>query len=139
MRNFLVRLFVGVCLACAGVAHAQSQERISLGQLESMFRNIRANTTWNVDGNLLWGYFFFDPNPEKLQRVADELKSSGYRVVGISPVPKRQSYRLHVEKVETHTPSSLNDRNNDFYALADKQQLASYDGMDVGPVPASNK
>ena len=33
----------------------------------------------------------------------------------------------------------LDDRNQDLYALAERLGLASYDGMDVGPVPAPSK
>jgi hypothetical protein len=32
-----------------------------------------------------------------------------------------------------HTAESLNKRNHEFYELADKFHLESYDGMDVGP------
>lgn len=127
------------CILYVGLADAQSSRNISLGQLEEMFNKMRANTKWNVDGDLLWGYFFFDPNPEKLQHAADELKASGYRIADITPDAKRQTYRLHVEKIETHSPSSLNSRNQEFYALAEKYNLASYDGMDVGPVPSGSR
>ena len=42
---------------------------------------------------------------------------------------------MHVEKIETHTPETLNKRNGEFYALAEKYEVASYEGMGVGPVP----
>ena len=104
-----------------------------------MFADMRAKTKWNIDGPLLWGYFFFDPNVEKLKQVATELEGSGYRVVGIASVSDKQLFRLHVERVEVHTPASLNARNNEFYAFAEKYSLRSYDGMDVGPAPTSSK
>jgi hypothetical protein len=104
-----------------------------------MFANMRAKAPWNVDGPLLWGYFFFDPSREKLERAAAELQGAGYRVVGIEPVQSKQTLRLHVERVETHTPATLDARNQELYALADRLSLASYDGMDVGPVPQPPK
>jgi hypothetical protein len=131
-----------VVVGLIGVAHsalAQGQRHIQLAQLETMFANMRANTKWNVDGPLLWGYFFFDPNPEKLKLAASDLQAQGYRVVGIASVAGKDTFRLHVERVEAHTPASLNDRNNELYALATKYGLASYDGMDVGPVQAPPK
>ncbi len=31
---------------------------ITRDQLEAMFENIRAKTPWDIDGKMLWGYFF---------------------------------------------------------------------------------
>jgi hypothetical protein len=116
---------------------AQAQRRIQLAQLEAMFANMRAKTKWNVDGPLLWGYFFLDPSEQKLQQAANELSAAGYRVVGVKKVEGRDLYRLHVERIEAHTPLTLNERNNEFYAFAEKRAIALYDGMDVGPAPSS--
>ncbi|HVY07703.1 MAG TPA: ribonuclease E inhibitor RraB [Burkholderiales bacterium] len=104
-----------------------------------MFANMRAKAPWNIDGPLLWGYFFLDPSREKLEQAAGELQSAGYRVVGIAKVQGQQRFRLHVERVEIHTPATLDARNQELYAFADRLGLASYDGMDVGPVQAPNK
>ncbi|MES2510242.1 MAG: ribonuclease E inhibitor RraB [Pseudomonadota bacterium] len=104
-----------------------------------MFSNIRTKTKWDVDGPLLWGYFFFDQNQEKLKQAASELEGTGFRVVGLEQVEGKAFFRLHVEKVEVHTPASLHARNSEFYLLADRLSIASYDGMDVGPAPVSNK
>ena len=112
---------------------AQTSPHIQLSQLEAMFSGMRAKTPWNVDGPLLWGYFFLDPSQEKLASAAKELLAGQYRVVGINEVPGRHIFRLHVEKVEVHSPASLHARNNELYELAAKYKLASYDGMDVGP------
>lgn len=120
-------------VAMSTSSHAQAPQRIQLSQLEAMFANMRAKAPWNVDGPLLWGYFFFDPEQVKLERAAAELKTVGYRVVGIERVEGRQLFRLHVERVETHTPATLHARNQQLYSLAERLGLASYDGMDVGP------
>jgi Regulator of ribonuclease activity B len=116
-------------------AVAQTSQRMQLSQLEAMFSNMRAKAPWNVDGVLVWGFFFFDPSREKLKDAANELLAANYRVVTISEVPGRKTFRLHVEKIEVHSPASLHARNNELYELASKYKLASYDGMDVGPVP----
>ena len=115
---------------------AQPQRRIQLSQLEAMFANMRAKTKWNVDGPLLWGYFFIDPSEEKLKNAAGELSASGYRVVSVQRVEAKNLYRLHIERIEAHTPVTLNERNGEFYAFAEKHAIASYDGMDVGPALA---
>ena len=138
-RTVLARVLGTAFVAIIAPTLAQSTKRIPLSQLEVMFSNMRANTKWNVDGPLLWGYFFLDPNENKLQQAAAELESAGYHLVSVAPVPGKQLFRLHLEKVEVHTPISLNQRNMEFYAFAEKHSIASYDGMDVGPVPAVSK
>lgn len=132
----------GFCTAFALVATAaptpaQAAGEIQLSQLQGMFADMRAKTKWNLDGPMLSGYFFFDPEPKKLELAASELRTLGYRFVNLQQVAGRQTFRLHVERVEVHSPESLNARNNEFYALARKYSLASYDGMDVGPAAAS--
>ena len=131
-RTALLQLATALVLPWQ-TAFGQSSSRITLAQMEEMFRGLRAKTTWNVEGPLLWGYYFFDTSPAKLALLGDELKASGYLVVGIEPVAGKPDHRLHVERVEKHTPASLHARNQQFYALADKFAVDVYDGMDVGP------
>jgi hypothetical protein len=108
---------------------------ITLHELKQMFSNMRAQTEWDVDGDMLWGYFFTDPEPNKLEPVAQHLADAGYRVVSIYETDDKSTHFLHVERVERHTPQSLHARNTEFYRLAEKFGVASYDGMDVGPAP----
>jgi hypothetical protein len=102
-----------------------------------MFANMRTQTRWDIDGPMLWGYFFFDDDRARLRAAATELTGKGYRLVSIERVEGRADYRLHVEKVEIHSPQSLNARDIELEALARKYKIRSYDGMDVGPAPAS--
>lgn len=109
---------------------------ITLDALNRMFTAMRTEAgykKWNVDGELLWGYYFTDPNPLKLKPVAEYLAKEGYRVVDTYQTDDKKTYVLHVEKVEHHTPESLNKKNIEFYKLAQRFGLESYDGMDVGP------
>ncbi|MBA2493793.1 MAG: hypothetical protein H0V31_03740, partial [Acidobacteria bacterium] len=41
---------------------------------------------------------------------------------------------LHVDKVETHTPQSLAERNIEFSKLAEEYKIAVYDGWEFGEV-----
>lgn len=138
-RRALVLLLSLVPMTIGSTAFARGAKKITLSQLQTMFDNMRAKTKWNVEGPLLWGYFFVDPSEEKLKRVATDLVASGYRMVEIEKSGQQFNYRLHVEKVEEHTPMSLYLRNGEFYTLAEKYGLASYDGMDVGPTPIDAK
>ncbi|TAG46843.1 MAG: ribonuclease E inhibitor RraB [Betaproteobacteria bacterium] len=75
---------------------------------------------------------------DKLESIIPTLERDGCRYVGLF-IPELDEgqqpyYFLHVEKEEIHSPTSLFERNSQFYALADLHALDSYDGMDVGPI-----
>ena len=116
-----------------------------LRAIEAMFESLRATSDWNIDGPCLWGYFFVDPDADKLEAATLELQSLGYRVVELFELEADDedrpdaagSHCLHVEKVEAHTPQSLLRRNEQLRAFADAHGLADYDGMDVGPAPVA--
>ena len=107
---------------------------ISIDTLERMFSNIRNESGWNTAGDLLWGYFFVDQEPTKLEPLGAYLVKLGYHLVSIYETDDKSTHFLHVERVETHTPDSLSARNAELNALAVKFGVESYDGMDVGPV-----
>ncbi|MCP4326585.1 MAG: ribonuclease E inhibitor RraB [Alteromonadales bacterium] len=107
--------------------------------LVEMFQNIENKTKWNMSGNMLWGYFFTHHEPKKLEQAASVLAKQGYKVVNIYLSDKEEPnepdlYWLHVENIETHSPKSLDKRNDKLYIFANEFGLDSYDGMDVGPV-----
>jgi hypothetical protein len=135
---------VGIALAThlgwAGAGTAQERPKISREAVTAMFKAARTNprTKWSIDGKCLWGYFFVDPDPQRLERALQQLQRDGYRYVGIrGPSQGRTGpqFTLHVEKVERHSVDTLLATNNRLYALARKHGLQSYDGMDVGPLP----
>ncbi len=99
-----------------------------------MFDNMRSQTSWNVEGDLLWGYFFFDPSPAKLKVLAHALEKTGYKFANLYPSDDETTHVLHMEKIETHSPQSLFARNEELQQLALAHKVASYDGMDVGPL-----
>lgn len=112
---------------------------ITIAQLEDMFNNISAKTDLDMNGPMLWGYFFTHHEKNKLEQAKIQLEDQGYRYVDIFLADKDETtepdlWFLHVEKIETHSPESLDKRNDEFYIFAEKFGLDSYDGMDVGPV-----
>jgi hypothetical protein len=115
-----------------------SKSHIPRAQLRQMFDGIRHQTKWNIDGDMLWGYFFADKRKDRLKKAQHELEAQGYRFVDLYEIEQDGKpsgvFMLHVEKVETHTVDSLDTRNGELDALAVKHRLQSYDGMDVGPV-----
>lgn len=103
--------------------------------LIDMFVSMRNN---GIDTNkdLLWGYFFADRDPNKLEGVVPKLEESGYRFVNIfesdDDEDEDASYFLHVEMVEQHSVDTLDKRNRELHEFAVQSGLSSYDGMDVG-------
>ncbi|HAL72330.1 MAG TPA: ribonuclease E inhibitor RraB [Verrucomicrobiales bacterium] len=119
----------------------RQEKTITLEMLQKMFRNIFDKTDWNMLENMLWGYFFTHHAPEALVKAKDLLVAQGYRFVDIYQLDEADDHGnrpwwLHVEKEETHTPATLDARNDELYQFAYDQGLDSYDGMDIGPIQA---
>jgi hypothetical protein len=107
---------------------------IPIEQIEQMFAGMKEQAGWDTAGNLLWGYFFTDQKPKKLEPLAAQLVKMGYRFVEIYETANGGTHFLHIERVETHTPESLFVRNTEMNMLASQFGVESYDGMDAGPV-----
>lgn len=101
-------------------------------QIELMFDNMRAGTSWNLSEPMLWGYFFTDAKKGDLEKLKNLLLTDSYRFVRLH---RDGGWFLHVEKIETHTPETLHNRNLALYATAAQYGVDCYDGMDVGPAP----
>ena len=103
-----------------------------------MFANIRENTDWDLNGPMLWGYFFVNTTPEPLNGLAENLVAMGYSLVEIFEPELEEGeapyHVLHVERAEVHTEASLDARNHELQTLAEQNGVEDYDGMDVGPV-----
>lgn len=111
---------------------------IELAQLEDMFAGIASGPKWDMSKPMLWGYFFTDESVEKLESIVPDLERHGCRFVDIF-TPELEAgeppyFFLHVECEEVHTPATLFQRNQAFYALAEQHGLLGYDGMDVSPL-----
>lgn len=113
-------------------------KNIDLKQLEEMFATISENTDWDVASEMLWGYFFIHNEPTQLEQAKTALMEKDYRFVSIGLSHKEEPtdpdcYCLHVEKVESHSPISLDKRNDELYLFAHEFGLDMYDGMDFSP------
>jgi acetamidase/formamidase len=90
--------------------------------------------------------FGLDPDLDKAMRMAmietiDFLKEKqGYDFLDIFELADEKTdeatgeYLLHIDKVETHTPESLAERNVEFQKLATEHEIGSYDGWEFGEV-----
>ncbi len=133
---------------CVAIAMTRSVQ-ITKQQLEEMFAHIRAESEWDPEGEMVWGYFFVDRDQSALERAASELEQQGYQLVGIFEFDDDEDEEgdesapansdepelvLHVEKTEAHTVDSLDARNATLCEFAERHGLLAYDGMDVGPI-----
>ena len=108
---------------------------IPKSELIEMFEAIAEQTDWDMTTEMVWGYSFSDDDPEKLEACADRLAGKGYQFVEISEGDEPDDpWTLLVEKIEVHSPDTLDQRNHELAAIAQEMGLSSYDGMDVGPI-----
>ena len=107
--------------------------------VRGMFERMRKEGV-NTEAPLLWGYFFFDTDRDRLHNAGLLLARRGYVVVSVHRDERDedggpQTHTLHVERVETHSVESLLARNAELDGFARECGLLSYDGMDVEEVP----
>ena len=58
---------------------------IEKSQLVDMFEGMRTQTPWDVDSNLLWGYFFTSKDHAALERLSKDLVTLNYQFVELRP------------------------------------------------------
>jgi hypothetical protein len=117
---------------------------ITFEMLQKMFASIYEKTDWNLADDMLWGYFFTHHEPTALENARDLLVAQGYNFVNIYQLDVEdpeapRPWWLHVEKEETHTPQTLDARNDELYLFAHEQGLDCYDGMDIGPIQSESE
>jgi hypothetical protein len=108
--------------------------------INEIFNAARKEDEWNLDEEMLYSYFFVDTDVDKLEKLGLELEKQGYDFIDIFELGDDETseptgeYLLHIDKIETHTPESLAQRNVEFQKLADENGIASYDGWEFGEV-----
>ena len=135
MKRLLILISALVLMSMP--VRAVAETTITRESLDKMFESLKEKTKWNLNGPLLWGYFFTDHDPKKFTGLRAHLEKLGYRYVGIlepEEAEANKTYFLHVERVEHHAPRSLHARNQQLSRLAKQFGVDAYDGMDVGEV-----
>jgi len=69
-------------------------------------------------GGVSGSIFFHSFKKEKVRQAYRKLKALGYRVVDIYLTDDGSFHVLHAERVATHTPPSLFERNGELNSLA---------------------
>jgi hypothetical protein len=114
-------------------------KNIFIDQLQEMFSNIASNTDWDMSKPMLWGHFFTHAEPSRLESIIPKLEAMGLKYVDLYRSDKDEEnepdlFWLHMEEVRIHSPESLDRRNDEFFLFSHREGIASYDGMDCGPV-----
>jgi hypothetical protein len=111
---------------------------ITLTQLEDTRRTYESGrSNWRIDDECRWSYFFLDSDRAKLLPIAEHLALTGYEFVGtLDPNASDENpiFYLRLDRIETHSPASLHERNRLLYNIAAQFRVSSYDGFDVGAV-----
>ena len=108
--------------------------------IKEIFETAKREDNWDLDGEMLYSYYFVDTDADKLEELGLELEEKGYEFLGIFELGEEDSeeptgeYLLHIDKVEIHTPDSLSVRNVEFSKLAEEREIDSYDGWEFGEV-----
>lgn len=114
-------------------------ETISLQQLQTMFKELGSETGWQLDGEMLWTYYFTAATPEALESVVDALESYEFEVDEIFENEEEPGYILEIGRIEKHTPESLFALNAELEAIASKFEGVEYDGMEVNPASGEDE
>ncbi len=138
MKKWKLVIALGLAaIAIASIAFViQRRERKKVDVL--VFDQIQKNA-WNLDEDLVWGYYFIDERKLPLQASAWCLDLVGYRVVSLDFDDEKKKWWLHVEKVGRHTLDSMASLNVRLDWLARACIWSEYDGWDVGPIINSKK
>jgi len=108
--------------------------------IKEIFDTAKNEDNWDLEGEMLYSYYFVDTDADKLEELGIELEEKGYEFLGIFELGEEDSeeptgeFLLHIDKVEIHTPETLAKRNVEFSKLAEEKEIDSYDGWEFGEV-----
>jgi len=113
--------------------------------IREIFNDAKTQDNWNLDEEMLFSFYFVDKSVDKLEKLGLKLEADGYDFVDIFELGDEKTdestgdYLLHIDKVETHTPESLAQRNVEFQRLADEYEIETYDGWEFGEVGGADE
>lgn len=111
-----------------------------LKDIREIFAEAKQEDDWNLDEPMLYTYYFVDKDAEKLEKLGEHLQAEGFDFIDIFELGDEDTdestgeYLLHIDKIETHTPESLAQRNVEFQKLAARYDIETYDGWEFGEI-----
>ncbi|MEK7724387.1 MAG: ribonuclease E inhibitor RraB [Acidobacteriota bacterium] len=108
--------------------------------IREIFAEAKREDNWKTDEVMLYSFYFVDKSVEKLEKLGNKLDADGYDFVDIFELGDEDTgkstgeYLLHIDKIETHTPESVAQRNVEFQKLANDYEIETYDGWEFGEI-----
>lgn len=108
--------------------------------IKEIFEEAKREDGWNLDGEMLYSFYWVDESIDKLEKLGNHLDAQGYDFIDIFELGDEETgestgeYLLHIDKIETLTPESLAQRNVEFQKLAEEYEISSYDGWEFGEI-----
>jgi len=108
--------------------------------IEQIFADAKKEDKWDLTADMLYSYYFVDKDVDKLEKLGLYLDGQGYDFIDVFELGDEETGEstgenlLHIDKVETHTPQSLAERNVEFSKLAEEYEIETYDGWEFGEV-----
>lgn len=108
-----------------------------LKEITEIFADAKKEEGWNVEGEMLYSFYFVDKSIEKLEKLGLLLEKDDYDFINIFELGDEETkeatgeYLLHLDKTEKHTPESLTARNEEFFKIAEEYEV-EYDGWEFG-------
>ena len=108
-----------------------------LKEIKEIFADAAREEEWDVDGEMLYSFYFIDETIDKLEKLGLHLENEGYDFINIFELGDEESgeptgeYLLHLDKTEKHTPETLVERIDEFLKLAEENEV-EFDGWEFG-------
>lgn len=108
--------------------------------IREIFQTAKTEDNWDLEGEMLYSFYFVDEDVDKLEKLGLKLEADGYDFLDIFELGDEETdestgeYLLHIDKIETLTPETLAARNVEFQKLAEEYEIGSYDGWEFGEV-----
>ena len=108
--------------------------------IKQIFAAAKNEDKWDLTEDMLYSYYFVDKDVDKLEKLGLYLDGQGYDFIDVFELGDEDTGEstgenlLHIDKVETHTPQSLAERNVEFAKLAEEYEIETYDGWEFGEV-----
>lgn len=108
--------------------------------IREIFAEAKREDNWKTDEIMLYSFYFVDKSVDKLEKLGNKLDADGYDFVDIFELGDEDTgkstgeYLLHIDKIETHTPESVAQRNVEFQKLANDFEIEMYDGWEFGEI-----
>lgn len=108
-----------------------------LKEIKEIFADAAREEEWDVEGEMLYSYYFIDETFDKLEKLAQHFEKESYDFINIYELGDEETneptgeFLLHIDKTEKQTPETLVERIDEFLKLAEEYEV-EFDGWEFG-------